>query len=267
LLDIAVAGGLFKMDQITNEIRNKIKLAVKAKLQEIGAYVDEELPDYIMVQEIIILLHMFFILAESCFLQVMIANRRSKAQMNSELSLFLGNHTEKFTDWLHSVLERLEAFAISSNTSDTLKAAVASLPKSSVVPSAFSIKVEESVMTAPSNSSTLPSNSENENETLKSHNQDTTVTLQSNQQTNLSNLMQPKDDTLYVPMPISQIPRTSLRQQIQIEDDLEDADCLNIREEVDHQEFHILEEKQARKRLPSPLPYKVNDFISFIRIS
>ena len=52
------------MDQITNEIRNKIKLAVKAKLQEIGAYVDEELPDYIMVQEIIILLHMFFILAE-----------------------------------------------------------------------------------------------------------------------------------------------------------------------------------------------------------
>ena len=55
------------MDQITNEIRNKIKLAVKAKLQEIGAYVDEELPDYIMVQEIIILLHMFSILADSLF--------------------------------------------------------------------------------------------------------------------------------------------------------------------------------------------------------
>jgi hypothetical protein len=39
-----------KMEGITNEIRNKIKCAVKAKLQEIGAYVDEELPDYIMVQ-------------------------------------------------------------------------------------------------------------------------------------------------------------------------------------------------------------------------
>lgn len=34
---------------MTNEIRNKIKAAVKAKLQEMGAYVDEELPDYIMV--------------------------------------------------------------------------------------------------------------------------------------------------------------------------------------------------------------------------
>ena len=39
------------MEVITNEIRNKIKSAVKAKLQEIGfAYVDEELPDYIMVR-------------------------------------------------------------------------------------------------------------------------------------------------------------------------------------------------------------------------
>lgn len=37
------------MEGITNEIRNKIKCAVKAKLQEIDAYVDEELPDYIMV--------------------------------------------------------------------------------------------------------------------------------------------------------------------------------------------------------------------------
>lgn len=55
------------MEGVTTEIRNKIKCAVKAKLQEIGAYVDEELPDYIMV---------------------MIANRRSKSQMTSELSLF-----------------------------------------------------------------------------------------------------------------------------------------------------------------------------------
>lgn len=38
------------MEGVTNEIRNKIKCAVKAKLQEIGAYVDEELPDYIMVK-------------------------------------------------------------------------------------------------------------------------------------------------------------------------------------------------------------------------
>ena len=37
------------MEGITVEIRNRIKCAVKAKLQEIGAYLDEELPDYIMV--------------------------------------------------------------------------------------------------------------------------------------------------------------------------------------------------------------------------
>lgn len=59
----------------------------------------------------------------------MIANRRSKAQMKSELSLFLGSSTDNFTDWLHSVLERLEAFAISNNTTDKLKEAVSNIPK------------------------------------------------------------------------------------------------------------------------------------------
>lgn len=59
----------------------------------------------------------------------MIANRRSKAQMKSELSLFLGNSTDSFTDWLHSVLERLEAFAVSNNTADKLKEAVSNIPK------------------------------------------------------------------------------------------------------------------------------------------
>lgn len=68
---------------------SQIKLAVKAKLAEIGAYVDEELPDYILV---------------------MITNRRSKEQMKSDLSLFLGNHTDTFTEWLYLVLKRLEAF-------------------------------------------------------------------------------------------------------------------------------------------------------------
>ena len=78
------------MEGITAEIRNKIKAAVKAKLQELGVHVDEELPDYILV---------------------MVANRRSKAQMCADLSLFLGSHTESFTDWLHLVFQKLESFA------------------------------------------------------------------------------------------------------------------------------------------------------------
>lgn len=49
------------MEGVTNEIRNKIKCAVKAKLQEIGAYVDEELPDYIMVHDFIQLFSNYFI--------------------------------------------------------------------------------------------------------------------------------------------------------------------------------------------------------------
>ena len=46
--------------------------AIKGKLQELGAYVDEELPDYIMV---------------------MVANKKSQDQMTEDLSLFLGNNT------------------------------------------------------------------------------------------------------------------------------------------------------------------------------
>lgn len=33
----------------STEISSKIRAAIKAKLEELGAYADEELPDYIMV--------------------------------------------------------------------------------------------------------------------------------------------------------------------------------------------------------------------------
>ena len=35
--------------EIGTEISKKIRAAIKTKLEELGAYVDEELPDYIMV--------------------------------------------------------------------------------------------------------------------------------------------------------------------------------------------------------------------------
>lgn len=57
-------------------------------MQELGAYVDEELPDYIMV---------------------MVANKKSQDQMTEDLSLFLGNNTIRFTVWLHGVLDKLRS--------------------------------------------------------------------------------------------------------------------------------------------------------------
>ncbi|KAM5242798.1 zinc finger CCCH domain-containing protein 14 isoform 1-T1 [Hipposideros larvatus] len=74
--------------EIGTEISRKIRSAIKGKLQELGAYVDEELPDYIMV---------------------MVANKKSQEQMTEDLSLFLGNNTIRFTVWLHGVLDKLRS--------------------------------------------------------------------------------------------------------------------------------------------------------------
>uniref|UniRef100_G1PUC5 Zinc finger CCCH domain-containing protein 14 n=1 Tax=Myotis lucifugus TaxID=59463 RepID=G1PUC5_MYOLU len=74
--------------EIGTEISRKIRSAIKGKLQELGAYIDEELPDYIMV---------------------MVANKKSQDQMTEDLSLFLGNNTIRFTVWLHGVLDKLRS--------------------------------------------------------------------------------------------------------------------------------------------------------------
>ncbi|XP_036943204.1 zinc finger CCCH domain-containing protein 14 isoform X1 [Acanthopagrus latus] len=77
--------------EIGTEISKKIRAAIKGKLQELGAYIDEELPDYIMV---------------------MVANKKTSQQMADDLSLFLGNNTIKFTTWLQGVLEKLRTVAV-----------------------------------------------------------------------------------------------------------------------------------------------------------
>ncbi|XP_056150470.1 zinc finger CCCH domain-containing protein 14 isoform X2 [Lampris incognitus] len=77
--------------EIGTEISKKIRAAIKGKLQELGAYVDDELPDYIMV---------------------MVANKKTSQQMADDLSLFLGNNTIKFSVWLHGVLEKLRSVAV-----------------------------------------------------------------------------------------------------------------------------------------------------------
>ncbi|XP_033635653.1 zinc finger CCCH domain-containing protein 14-like [Asterias rubens] len=74
------------MDIGSSEMSQKIRSAIKAKLVDLGSYVDDELPDYIMV---------------------MVANKKTEAQMTDDLSLFLGNNTLIFTSWLHTVLTKL----------------------------------------------------------------------------------------------------------------------------------------------------------------
>lgn len=67
--------------------------AIKAKLIELGAYIDDELPDYIMV---------------------MVANKRSRRQMDVDLQLFLGSNTKTFTSWLHTVLQKLQEVTVAN---------------------------------------------------------------------------------------------------------------------------------------------------------
>ncbi|XP_075700491.1 zinc finger CCCH domain-containing protein 14 isoform X3 [Rhinoderma darwinii] len=96
--------------EIGTEISRKIRTAIKGKLQELGAYVDEELPDYIMV---------------------MVANKKSQDQMTDDLSLFLGNNTGRFTTWLQGVLDKLRTVTPETNS---LKASEAIIFNSSMPP-------------------------------------------------------------------------------------------------------------------------------------
>ncbi|XP_055695439.1 zinc finger CCCH domain-containing protein 14 [Lutzomyia longipalpis] len=84
------------MENLGSEIGQKMRHAVKAKLLELGTgtssgYVDDELPDYVMI---------------------MVANKRSRQQMVDDLNLFLGSNTEEFVSWLHQVLQKLQEVSI-----------------------------------------------------------------------------------------------------------------------------------------------------------
>ncbi|XP_059062842.1 zinc finger CCCH domain-containing protein 14 [Achroia grisella] len=81
------------MDDVGSEIGQKMRSAIKAKLTELGCYVDDELPDYVMV---------------------MVANKRTRAQMEDDLQLFLGDNTELFVNWLHQVLKKLQEVTVTA---------------------------------------------------------------------------------------------------------------------------------------------------------
>eukprot|EP00090_Calanus_glacialis_P020849 TRINITY_DN3217_c0_g1_i1.p1 TRINITY_DN3217_c0_g1~~TRINITY_DN3217_c0_g1_i1.p1 ORF type:complete len:945 (-),score=388.52 TRINITY_DN3217_c0_g1_i1:458-3250(-) len=88
------------MEGLGAEVSAKIRSAIKAKLIELEAYVDDELPDYIMV---------------------MVANNRTKEQMEEDLGLFLNNNCGAFTNWLHAVLEKLKKVTLEEVTKKDTK--------------------------------------------------------------------------------------------------------------------------------------------------
>lgn len=69
---------------------------------EIGGnntYIDDELPDYVMI---------------------MVANKRSKQQMITDLTLFLDSQTDLFVTWLHEVLTKLQEVTVNPPASSLL---------------------------------------------------------------------------------------------------------------------------------------------------
>lgn len=44
----------------------------------------------------------------------MVANKRTKSQMNEDLQLFLNNKTSTFVDWLHIVLKKLKEVTVTN---------------------------------------------------------------------------------------------------------------------------------------------------------
>ena len=58
-----------------------LKSEIEGKLKELDVYIDEELPDYILV---------------------LLANKKSQQQMCKDLRLFFGSLTETFVEWVHS---------------------------------------------------------------------------------------------------------------------------------------------------------------------
>ena len=89
-----------RLDKLGDEVSTKIRSAIKAKLIELKAYVDDELPDYIMV---------------------MVANNRTKVHMEEDLRLFLKYNTTPFTNWLHAILERLKNVTLEEVNKKKLK--------------------------------------------------------------------------------------------------------------------------------------------------
>ncbi|GFR30442.1 zinc finger CCCH domain-containing protein 14 [Trichonephila clavata] len=88
------------MEKGQSELTDKIRSAIKKKLSEINVFVDNELPDYIMI---------------------LVANKRSKSHMEKDLNLFLGKDTAEFTNWLWDLVNNLKVNSKPKRNAKVLK--------------------------------------------------------------------------------------------------------------------------------------------------
>lgn len=51
---------------------------------------------------------------------VMVANKRTRTQMEDDLQLFLVDNTKLFVNWLHQVLKKLQEVTVTAPISNTL---------------------------------------------------------------------------------------------------------------------------------------------------
>ena len=178
----------------------------------------------------------------------MISNKRSSFQMKNELSLFLGGHTDKFTDWLHAVLEKLEAYTASNNSSEISKESSA-IPKQEM---GVTLNPSSSII-SPQSSFRLTSLEQSQDNTRISH-------IETNKQPELTkgiqlNATSTMDHSEYVPMPVKGPGVSILLKNTSLPEEVDD-DCLNIREENADQEYHP-DDTSSRKRNTSRSIYKV----------
>ena len=74
----------------SNDVPQRLRLAIKTKLTTLDAFIDDELPDFIMV---------------------MVARKKSEEEMVSELEPFLEDKAKSFTSWVMKLFEKLNGMA------------------------------------------------------------------------------------------------------------------------------------------------------------
>ncbi|XP_064394798.1 zinc finger CCCH domain-containing protein 14-like [Halichondria panicea] len=110
----------------------KLRDGIIAKLKQYNAYIDNELPDYIIV---------------------MLANKKTMLQIKNDLQLFLGNNTDAFSDWLQRVASTPELLedtdegelkAVSDEEVDDSKPKVITLPGTKEKKASSELHIRES---------------------------------------------------------------------------------------------------------------------------
>lgn len=170
--------------------------------------------------------------------------------MTSELSLFLGSHTDKFTDWLHVVLEKLEAFVSSGSTVDKTKESSSIVPTPESEPFSLSMDVHDFAVQAVHQPSALH-NEKPLNPPTGLHAEN--MTRSHTNEMNLNILTNISSQNPYVPAPLF---GNSIASKVQQPVEDMEEDCLNIREEIE-QDFHADDKVQKKHQTLPSSHYKV----------